>query len=166
MNPFLAGPQKRGPPYKHVCPWGREATLFQNWSDSRYSVLSGCCPFKLIHASGYSVDSWRFAYCVERSLAVGGNWNPEMSPQAVKESHKCRYIVLWMRFWPITSHHKRQVDSFVCVCVKRHHIITVSRCGSYSGASCLSLLRTDTVTLVGASTKNQYRQTSGGYYST
>ncbi len=41
----------------------------------------------LIHENGHYVASMRFAsygVCVERSLAKRDNWNPKMSPQAVK----------------------------------------------------------------------------------
>ncbi len=56
---FLAGLQKWATEF--VAQWESEATKSQDWSDSRYSVLTGCCPFKLFVQMIFTLP-WTIAY--------------------------------------------------------------------------------------------------------
>ncbi len=85
-----------------------------------------------------------FAYCgvcVERSLAKWDNWNPKMSPEAVKWSHRCCYIVSWLRFWPTMRRWKIQINLFFAL----NHLPLSQRvdCGTNSSTFCFSLPTTD-----------------------
>ncbi len=45
---------------KRICCWISEATKYQDWSDSHYSVLIGCCPFKINQCEQSSYHQWAF----------------------------------------------------------------------------------------------------------
>ncbi len=137
-------------PYKHVCLWVNEwvsvETNFQDWSDSHYSVLIGCCLFKFKPSKG--------SLHVEQSER--DDRNPKRSPQAV--SHHTGVVMLCCD-WDSDLTWKETIRSF---CLKSHHIVT--RQETYSGASCLLLPRTDAVTAAGAA--RSVGADGGGFFST
>ncbi len=62
--------------------------------------------------------------------------------------------------------HYGKKQGFSLEITSHYHLELTRDSGSYSGASCLSLPRTDAVTSVGGGTKHWYRQMGGCYFST
>ncbi len=77
-------------PYKHICPWVSNS---QDWSVISVSslVMSFSKWSRSLHCQGAFSATVK---CEERSLAKTDDQQTKMSPEAVKYSHRCCYIVL------------------------------------------------------------------------